>query len=579
MPRSNLLGYHTNNNTPLSNSSVSKMRNSRIYKTLVPDHGVLTTVRQNNPDCYVLVRRYFGDDRIDNVAERSASLIEYIRDYKGLVNGVELPWNESHQTRGQGISAYADASVESYHRIKDALPWVEVWGGGFSEGNPPDESDWEAWDKALAVVDGIHLHEYNWPNLYPGQDGKSMTENGQRVGWHTFRYRRLRHWLEATGRRLVPFILSEYGLDHGVAVSGQQDGWRRLGVNGGQLADMLRGQAQEFAVDLDYLIGVLIYCCGVNDPHWHNFNVAGVPEIEALMNEEIIPAHDPEQRHQATKHAWHPQYVKNAASPVTEFSEWQSNPENKHTPGTLEYLQAFIANREANSGVASGSFGDRDALAGGFPPDMLNDIRSDHSTSHGDPYRGIAHRLGVSVSRIHAIRSVESNGTPFGSKDRALIRFELSRFLERLTTEELHYADHYFRILPGMPDWSDEAQEVVDRKGDWQKLQKGNQSFRWLALTIAAGISREKAFITTAMGEFQIMGWNHFALGYKTAEEMIRDFNTSESAQLLGAERMIKSNPRMLAAIISGDAESFAAEWNGRGQIRLYADRLRKNGW
>ena len=58
MPMSNPLGHHVIDNTPAAKKSIAKMRNARFFKTLNPDHDVLDTVRQNNPQCYVLVCHY-----------------------------------------------------------------------------------------------------------------------------------------------------------------------------------------------------------------------------------------------------------------------------------------------------------------------------------------------------------------------------------------------------------------------------------------------------------------------------------------------------------------------------------------
>ena len=93
------------------------------------------------------------DEGLDDFRNRIQQLIDFVRGYEGKVNGVELPWNESHQTITQDIQRYGQICGQSTDMIKSACPWLEVWGGGFSEGNPPSFNDFEQFDAALGVID------------------------------------------------------------------------------------------------------------------------------------------------------------------------------------------------------------------------------------------------------------------------------------------------------------------------------------------------------------------------------------------------------------------------------------------
>ena len=97
--------------------------------------------------------------------------------------------------------------------------------GNLNVGHPDvdDEDLLHLIGRAIQGADGLGLHEYNWPNLWDGEDPDNPPEqNGQ---WYTLRYRRLVAWLRAHGYEVPPLFTTELGLDEAVVPGHEHRGW------------------------------------------------------------------------------------------------------------------------------------------------------------------------------------------------------------------------------------------------------------------------------------------------------------------------------------------------------------------
>ena len=600
----NLIAPHLNDWTPAAKNTVSQLKNCRGIKVLSLDRDGLEQFTSNNPDSMRLYRKWYGDNNLQDWRGRCDGLVNDVRDYvrDGLIDTVEVIYNEAFQTESQNLEEFTRVSILSADYLRERLPDVKIVGFNFSVGNPPGLfRDWEIACRLFPHIDYLGLHEYAWPDFQTDPASpRPLTSDGCMAGYWLFRYRLVYQWAQQNGIDIPPLLLTEFGLDRGL-VDPHFGGYRDRPISAADYAGIMTPVAEEMSKD-QFLFLVFLYCCGVNDKHWLAYDVAGKESIVTFFNmqipEPVMPAKQPP-RDTAVIYQPPPPAVPKGGR-MSEYTEWATDPANKHDPNNQSaWLQAFIEKREDSAGVRRGTFGISDAIAGGFPPELVPKPKPDaHSVPKGSatenvlpreiPNRSVmverkALELAVDVACFGAVLSVESGGQPFDhDTGKTVIRFELPLFLRALEEhhpDKLNETAEIFRLLPGLPSWHDDAQEIMDTDGAWIKLQTGGQHLRWWALNLAASFSRVDAFDNTSMGSPQILGLHHNKLGYSSAEIMLRTFGKAEIVQLNGLVDFIVAEPDMHAAMKRKDALTFARLYNGKGQEKRYQNLLYKAGW
>jgi hypothetical protein len=296
----NKLGYHVNTWTSAARGTVRTQRNGAVLKIISTaiDGDEIARWKRGNPGGLVVFREYIQTEDLTDSSSRCDKLLADVAPIKHLVDVVETPWNEAHQTMdvgfGAGVSTIADYSAATVHAvgyIKARWPEVKVAVGNFSVGNPPGLwYDWQRFLPALAVSDYLSLHEYGAPYVWSepndplGQQREAA--EGQGLGWWNLRYRRVWNWLTVhfpEFRR--PILITECGRDHGLT-QGAVAGWRAHGGgNPTSYANELRWYATELAKD-HYIHGATIYACGTYED-FASFDVGGVGDVESVVNEQI----------------------------------------------------------------------------------------------------------------------------------------------------------------------------------------------------------------------------------------------------------------------------------------------------
>lgn len=175
------------------------------------------------------------------------------------------------------------------------------------------------------------------------------------------------------------------------------------------------------------------------------------------------------------------------------------------------------------------------------------------------PEYGLDERLAVAVVDVESGRVGLIDGEP-------ITRFEPHVFLSEFNRL---FRDH-FRI--GEPSW-DGAKHYISDNGQWMSFH-GNQDAEQQALRLATQIGRWAAFNAASYGAGQMMGFNHAACGYDSAEAMEAAF-ASEEAQIRAMFDYMKVSGA-LQKLQSGDIEGFAAIYNGSGQVAHYAGLIRQ---
>lgn len=158
----------------------------------------------------------------------------------------------------------------------------------------------------------------------------------------------------------------------------------------------------------------------------------------------------------------------------------------------------------------------------------------------------------IPLARLLAIIEVESSGSGFGKDGRLLLQFEPNVFSRR----------------SGVP---------LDKfnKWAWDENKVDVQSKEWLAFEDASKLNPIIAMESTSWGLPQIMGFNFKLAGYQDVKSMVESFKVSEYNQINGLLNFINSNKALYNAIITGDYETVAAQYNGAGHRALAL----KNGW
>ena len=596
--RANPYGCHSQALTGPAKNTMLAQRNGRILKLVSPitlDRNFLEQMRANNPDMLIIYRHYFGDNNLGDPEGRAREIVEAVTPVADIVDVCETGYNETAEGINDGIRDLAQAEMRVANRIRAGLPRMKVAGGCFSVGTPYGDvtkgefQDIEAYAAAFGQLDYWAPHEYGDPQIASGFKFKNKRIYGDKV----LRYRYVVDWARQEGVKLPPIILGEFGLDYG----GAGKGFRNYDTTVGDYMQQAREIAPAFMADIasGILAGVVFFCVGQDDPDsWSSFDLAGESAFRSLITAQFgdvsaqaapsatstpersdgphgVSVGKPVSREDALRVSRNTiERAESERKPLSEYQQWIGDPRNKHNPeNRADFLQAFIEHREANAGVAPGTFGVQDALAGGYPANLLPDPVPAPSILEIRE-RMTAKRLGVPVERVRAVHKIESNGEPFSAEDRATIRFELHDWLPAVPVERMAWANKYFRTDRGI-------EQINDGAGNWSSVQNKSQAGRWADLTLAVQISGDLAFQWTSMGLFQILGLHYDKLHYDSAGDMLQEFSHNEGAQWRGFEDFVLADERLHKAMIDGDAERFALLYNGNA--KLYAPLLWRAGW
>lgn len=186
-----------------------------------------------------------------------------------------------------------------------------------------------------------------------------------------------------------------------------------------------------------------------------------------------------------------------------------------------------------------------------------------------ETYRAIAAKLGCPYNHLRAVCEVESNGSAFLPDGSAVILFERHKFYQKLREV---VADP--TTLKAVARDADVTATTVDQLMNAVSAKYPNICSttrggylggvaEYKRLGQATAIHIEAGYWSASYGAFQIMGFNCKLAGYKTATDMMLDFNRSEEAQLNGLMKFIEAQPAMHKALKEGDWATFARLYNG----------------
>ena len=632
----NPLGYHVQVLTGPAKDTIRKQRNGSVIKWLTSgiELGEMELWRENNRNGLLIVRHVFDFNSSLSPAQRIETLAKKIRGYEHVIDVLETPYNEEMQTVDSGIAGiggihkYVGLTTTSVDMMRQRWPDIKVAVGHFSVGNPPDmERDWDIYSQALGVADYLSLHEYGSPFIQ-SEDGDV---NGERrfkladdyaAGWWCLRYRQVYRYLRSKGYPTPPLLLTEIGRDHGLTV-GTNYGFRRdVGYGGDdrhKYAAELRWYAHELARD-PYVRGATIFGCGMYDD-WRTFDVAGVPEVENVVQEVIsVPPYRDSilPQHQTTQVSVQRPIQVARSRQRTLYEEWCADPRNDNVLVGPEGLRAFLGHMAALSVPVHRVF------EAGFPPfagieeylapspapaassapthaptgptsgppvpvaPQADSYASQSALRESDLYSaGISKSAGADIELIaqvlradpfllRAIMEIESGGNAF-INNRLVLRLEPHVFVGQAHQNDTTLVQQTFQ---GTDSWHPVGHKVFINT-QWLPVH-GNQNNEWQAFQAACVIDNEAAARSCSMGWAQIMGFHYNRIGYDSALQMLDSFSIAKVNQDWGFVSFILSDPQLTVALQNKDLRTFVRIYNGPGQIDRYValikDKLRQYG-
>lgn len=166
-------------------------------------------------------------------------------------------------------------------------------------------------------------------------------------------------------------------------------------------------------------------------------------------------------------------------------------------------------------------------------------------------YQSAADQIGVEVAAVKAIAEVESSGQGFRN-GMPIIRLE-AHWFGKLTCYQ-HNDSH--------PHISCQAWTPA--------IAARNQGEAWVQFNEAAALDEDAAIQSTSWGAYQLMGFHWQTLGYDSPQAMREAMGTDEG-QLDAFVRFVKADAVLIDALRRHDWHTFAARYNGLGQVERYA--------
>jgi peptidoglycan/xylan/chitin deacetylase (PgdA/CDA1 family) len=179
--------------------------------------------------------------------------------------------------------------------------------------------------------------------------------------------------------------------------------------------------------------------------------------------------------------------------------------------------------------------------------------------------------IGVLPASVAAVMYVETSGEGFGEDGRMTIKFEPCTFYEMWGRDHPGEFSQYF---------------VCDRPNDKFRASPG-ENFgelhgdhlrEWTAFDLARTLDEDAAMKSISMGLGQIMGFNYYAIGYSSANEMFNALSNSTRSQLdalfLALSYRDAAGKSCLDPLKAGDYVSFANCYNGEGRDEEYGSKI-----
>jgi len=187
----------------------------------------------------------------------------------------------------------------------------------------------------------------------------------------------------------------------------------------------------------------------------------------------------------------------------------------------------------------------------------------------------LASMLGIDPAVAVAVVATESAGRGIGEDGRMIIRFENHVFWSYWGKNNPDAFNALFQFDANRVWLGHQCRP--NPNSPWQSFHDQLQAGEWSAFDVAHGLDARAAKLSISMGLPQIMGFNFAAIGYNSVEEMFDTFSADERVQLSGFFDFVRGKRAASARLVALQAKdffSFAAQYNGDGQVELYGGRI-----
>jgi hypothetical protein len=163
-------------------------------------------------------------------------------------------------------------------------------------------------------------------------------------------------------------------------------------------------------------------------------------------------------------------------------------------------------------------------------------------------YKNLAKEFGISISKVKAIDSVESNGQGFDPVTHKI---------------KIQFEPHYFKKITRLVS------------GVWSSNKVDAQSKEWQAFNDAFAKNPTAAMESTSIGRMQVMGVHWKRLGFKNVNQMWDFAKDSEANQLWLGLKFIETDKNLFNAVQSWNTKKVAYYYNGKNYwIKGYDKKL-----
>lgn len=161
-------------------------------------------------------------------------------------------------------------------------------------------------------------------------------------------------------------------------------------------------------------------------------------------------------------------------------------------------------------------------------------------------YKNLAKEFGISISKVKAIDSVESNGKGFDPKTGKIV---------------IQFEPHYFKRISRLVS------------GIWYANKVDVQVKEWQAFNDAYSKNPKAAMESASIGRMQVMGEHWNRLGFKSVGDMWDFAKDSEANQLWLGLKFIQTDRVLFQAVKDWNTKEVARRYNGKNYWILGYDK------
>lgn len=173
-------------------------------------------------------------------------------------------------------------------------------------------------------------------------------------------------------------------------------------------------------------------------------------------------------------------------------------------------------------------------------------------------YKAAGLELRCPPSMVHALALKETKGQPFLADGRPVILFERHQFYKRMKDRAL--AERLAKTERDICSSSLKSSKNIDPMDRYQGGAK-----EWEFLERAKRYDEKAALESASYGQFQVMGFNAVAIGYKTVQEFVQLMHEDVYQHLEAMVRFIKATPVALRGMRNKNFQEVALGYNGAG--------------